>query len=157
MSGLRSEVEAFVTHEARLLDAQDWGAWDALFTPDGIYWMPATPGQTDARAHVSLMHDDALLRRVRIARFADPAAHSLQPMPRGLRLVANIVVDGEDDTDILASGRMLAAEHRRGETIAFHAAVHWRLARSEGGLRIRLKRVDLMDADAARGDINLYL
>lgn len=150
-------VTAFVTREARLLDARDWDGWNALFTPDGIYWMPAVPGQADALGHVSLIHDDALLRRVRIARFSDPAAFSLQPMPRGIRLVANLVIDGEADGDVLASARMVAAEHRRGETLCFHAAVSWRLARDGEEYRIRLKRVDLVDADAARGDINLYL
>lgn len=152
-----ADVEAFVTREARLLDAGEWEAWDALFTPDGVYWMPAAPGQTDALGHVSLIHDDALLRRIRIARLRDGGAPALRPMPRGLRLVANIVVDGEADGDVLVSARMIVAEYRRGETVTFLAAVQWRLAPTVDGLRMRLKRVDLIDPDRPRGDVHLYL
>jgi hypothetical protein len=65
--------------------------------------------------------------------------------------------DGDADGDLLASARMIAAEHRRGETVTYHAAVVWRLAPTNASFRIRLKRVDLIDADASRGDINLYL
>lgn len=153
----QAAVEAFVTREARLLDAQDWDAWDALFTADGVYWMPAAWGQPDALGHVSLIHDDALLRQIRIARFRDPQAPALHPRPRGLRLVANVIIEGEADGDVLASARMVASEHRRGETLTFHAGVRWRLEHGPQDFRIRLKRVDLLDCDMPRGDINLYL
>ena len=152
-------VEAFVVREARLLDAQDWATWNALFTPDGIYWMPAAPGQVDAARHVSLIHENALLREVRIRRFADANAFSLQPKPRGWRIVANVLVESHDAAEALtiATARLHAVEVRRDETTSFHAFVTWHLVGGEDDFRIRLKRVDLVDCDAARGDINLYL
>lgn len=158
MSGAtRQDLEDFITEESRLLDAQCWDAWNALFTPDGIYWMPATPGQVEARQTVSLIYDTPLLRDVRIRRFADPNAFSLQPAPRTLRLVANLRIDAMTDERIEASGRLLATQHRRGETVYFHAAVSWQLVRSGDGLRIACKRVELVDCDAPQGDIHYYL
>jgi 3-phenylpropionate/cinnamic acid dioxygenase small subunit len=152
-------VEAFVVREARLLDARDWPAWNALFDAEGIYWMPASPGQTDAALNVSLIHEGALLREVRIRRYADANAFSLQPAPRGWRMVGNVLIDAYDPVRRLtvASGRVHAVEYRRGETTAFHAFVTWHLVGGEEDLRIRLKRVDLIDCDAAHGDINLYI
>jgi benzoate/toluate 1,2-dioxygenase beta subunit len=156
-SALRAEVEDFITDESRLLDAERWADWNALFTADGVYWMPATPGQADARQMVSLIHDTPLLREVRIRRFADPNAFSLQPRPRTLRLVANVRIDAISDTRIEASGRLIATQHRRSETVHFHAAVSWQLVRSEEGLKIACKRVELVDCDAPQGDIHHYL
>ncbi len=36
----RDEAERFLYHEARLLDERRLDGWLALFTPDGIYWLP---------------------------------------------------------------------------------------------------------------------
>ena len=33
----------FVCAEARLLDELRWDEWSALFTPDGLYWVPLSP------------------------------------------------------------------------------------------------------------------
>lgn len=153
------QVETFLVHEARLLDARDWAAWNALFTPDGIYWLPAAPGQDDPLRHVSLIYEDALLREVRIRRFADSSAFSLQGAPRGWRIVANVRIDTHDDATGITtvSSRLMAAEYQRDHTCRFEAFVTHRLIAAEDSFRIALKRVELLDCDAARGDINLYL
>ena len=153
------KVEDFLVHGARLLDARDWAAWDALFTPDGIYWMPAAPGQTDPLQHVSLIYENALLREIRIRRFADSSAFSLQGGPRGWRIVANARIDAHDAeaSTITVSSRLMAAEYQRDRTTRFEAFVTHRLVTEGDSFRIAMKRVELLDCDAARGDINLYL
>jgi benzoate/toluate 1,2-dioxygenase beta subunit len=40
-----AQCEAFLIHEARLLDEAQFDQWLALFTPDARYWVPSTPGQ----------------------------------------------------------------------------------------------------------------
>ena len=159
MSADLQKVEDFLVHEAGLLDARDWAAWDALFTPDGIYWMPAAPGQDDPLQHVSLVYENALLREIRIRRFADTSAFSLQGGPRGWRIVANVRIDAQDPASntITVSSRLMAAEYQRDRTTRFEAFVTHRLVTEGESFRIALKRVELLDCDAARGDINLYL
>lgn len=159
MSADLQKVEDFLVHEARLLDARDWAAWDALFTPDGIYWLPAAPGQEDPLQHVSLVYENALLREIRIRRFADTSAFSLQGGPRGWRIVANVRIDAQDPASntITVSSRLMAAEYQRDRTTRFEAFVTHRLVPEGASFRIALKRVELLDCDAARGDINLYL
>lgn len=154
-----ADVEAFLVSEARLLDARDWTAWNQLFTPDGIYWIPAQPGQVDPLRHVSLVYEDALLREVRIQRFEDRNAFSLQGGPRGWRIVANVRIDSADMSagTLTVSSRLMAAEYQRDRTTRFEAFVTHRLVMEQGQFRIALKRVELLDCDAARGDISLYL
>ena len=83
----RAMLQDFVAEEAWLLDAQRWDEWAALFTADGRYWVPASPGQPDTPDQVSLLDDDALLRAVKLKRLRDHRAHSQQPAGRGHHLL----------------------------------------------------------------------
>src|SRR5437016_2479127 len=41
------EVTQFIYREARLQDDHEYDAWEALWTDDGIYWIPANGQGTD--------------------------------------------------------------------------------------------------------------
>lgn len=146
---LHHRVEQFLFHEARLLDERRWNDWDALFLEDGVYWAPATADQPDPVNHVSLIHEDQLLRKVRIARFASPAAPSLQPFPRTAHLVTNIVIDMHDERtgEIAANARFLMIEYRRDAQRFYGGAYTHHLVEKDGALRIRLKKVDLVNCE----------
>src|SRR6185295_14762490 len=80
-------VQRFLIAESRALDDGDWDTWLALFSAEGIYWMPASPSQQDPLNHVSLIYDDAPLRDLRCRRYRDggkAGALSLDPSPRSL-------------------------------------------------------------------------
>lgn len=142
-------VSQFLFHEARLLDERRWEEWNALFSEDGEYWAPATPDQPDPVNHVSLIYENDLLRKVRIARFASPNAPSLQPFPRTVHLVSNILIDAHDTSsgDVTATSRFLMAEYRRDTTRYYAGACRHDLVSRTDGFRIRLKRVDLVNCD----------
>ena len=55
---LKSEAEAYLIAEARLLDAGRFEEWLALFAEDGFYWIPAGPGQSDPLNHLSIFYED---------------------------------------------------------------------------------------------------
>ena len=61
------ELIDFVIAEARMLDEQRLEEWLGLFTDDAYYWMPVEPGQTDPLLTTSLMYEDMLLLKVRVA------------------------------------------------------------------------------------------
>ena len=54
----RSEAEDFLFRQAEYIDRRDYEAWLSLFTPDGLYWIPARPGDTDPETELSFMFDD---------------------------------------------------------------------------------------------------
>jgi 3-phenylpropionate/cinnamic acid dioxygenase small subunit len=154
---LLAAASAFVIHEARLLDTQQWQAWDDLFTPDGLYWVPAAPGQTDHKLHISLMLDNALLRQVRIKRFDSTDASSLQPFPRSVHFVTNIAAAATGPDRCTVTSAVLMVQSQRDDQhiyagLATHD-LHW----IDGGFRIALKRVDLVNCDAALPSIHLYI
>ena len=70
------DLEQFLFREALLLDKRLWEDWLQLFTNDGYYWVPLVPEQQDAKNHVSLYYEDAMLRQMRVRRLRQPRAFS---------------------------------------------------------------------------------
>lgn len=142
-------ISQFLFHEARLLDERRWAEWEALFLEDGVYWAPATPGQPDPINHVSLIYENQLLRKVRIARFASPAAPSLHPFPRTAHLVSNVMIDKHDEKSgaALVNSRFLMIEYRRGVQRVYGGAYAHDLVEEDRAFRIRQKKVDLVNCE----------
>jgi benzoate/toluate 1,2-dioxygenase beta subunit len=65
-------IAQFLYREARLLDERRYADWQALWTADGMYWMPRAPGQQSPYDHISLFWEDRMLRDVRIRRLEHP-------------------------------------------------------------------------------------
>jgi benzoate/toluate 1,2-dioxygenase beta subunit len=150
-------VRGFVEREARLLDDCRWAEWNALFAEDGVYWMPASPRQPDAVNHVSLIHDTPLLRAVRIERFANANAFSLQPRPRAVRMVAGVAIESADAGIVIARSTLFAVQYADERKTIFAGHVLHHLVSDGESFRIRLKRVELIDCDGAQNDIHFYL
>jgi len=144
---LHHRVSQFLFYEARLLDERSWNEWEALFLEDGVYWAPATPGQPDPVNHVSLIFENQLLRKVRIARFASPAAPSLHPFPRTAHLVANVMIDARKGDEISVNSRFMMVEYRRDAQRFFAGSYVHDLVEKDGALRIRQKKADLVNSE----------
>ena len=151
-------LEQFLFHEARLLDEQRWDEWSALFTEDGTYWVPATPGQPDPLNHVSLIYENKLLREVRIRRYSHPNAFSLQPTPRSVHLVSNVMLDHFDQEtgEVTVNSRFVMIEYRRDVQMVYGGAYTHTLMPSDDSFRIKQKKVELLNCDAALENIQIY-
>ena len=142
-------VSQFLFNEARFLDERRWNEWEALFLADGVYWAPATPEQPDPLNHVSLIYENQLLRKVRIARFQSPAAPSLQPFARTAHFVSNVMIDDDDATTgrLKVNSRFLMIEYRRGVQRHYAGACEHDLVERDGAFFIRQKKVDLVNCE----------
>ena len=149
----------FVYAEAELLDAQRFDAWLDLYTADGHYWMPLTPGQTDHRLQASLLYEDTLLLRVRVERLAGARTFSQQPRSRChhlLQLPRVTFADREAGRYTVRTSFHYGETRLDVQTLYAGWATHELLA-VDGALRMQLKRVDLVNCDAAFGNINLFM
>lgn len=155
---LLGAVTAFLHHEARLLDEQRWQEWDSLFTDDGIYWVPANRNQPDPRLHVSLMHENRLLRQVRIKRFDVADAYSLQPFPHSSHLISNVAIDRHDAASgaIDSYATFLMVQAQGATQTLFAGSYRHQLVRDGASFRIRQKKVELVNCDAPHASIHLY-
>jgi 3-phenylpropionate/cinnamic acid dioxygenase small subunit len=144
----REDCEEFLLHEARLLDEAKFDDWLALFTPDAQYWLPSEPNQQSPHDTVSLMYDDRRLLETRVRRLASPRIYSQEPRSRTSRIVANVTLEESGPDYALVRSKFMMIEFRRNEQRLFGGTCFHRLVRHEGALRIRLKRVDLLNCDA---------
>ncbi len=156
---LLRKIERFLFHEARLMDEKRWDDWAALFTEDGIYWVPATRGQPDPLHHVSLMYEDALLRAVRVKRYAHPNAPSLQPMPQSVHIVSNVMMDefNPETGDCVVNSRFIMLEYRREKQNTYGGAYTHNLVSDGDTYKIKQKKVDIINCEAALENIQIYL
>jgi 3-phenylpropionate/cinnamic acid dioxygenase small subunit len=149
----------FVVHEARLLDQQHFDDWLELFAEDGHYWMPVEWGQTDPRLTTSLMYEDKLLLRIRVDRLKGKQTYSQSPKSRCHHVLQTPQVDQRDDEERLyvTWTPMHYVESRADQQTLYAAwATHY-LAVVDDAIKIRLKRVDLVNCDAALGSIQLFV
>jgi 3-phenylpropionate/cinnamic acid dioxygenase small subunit len=155
----RQDLVDFVVREARWLDEKRYEEWNALFTDDGTYWVPLVPDQPDGTQHTSHLYEDKLLRELRIERLKSPRAFSQQPPSRCHHLLQTPTVE-EFDAE---AGRYVVrcefhyTESQGDELQSFVGTMFFHLVAQDGALRIALKRVNLINCDAALPAVQLFI
>ena len=141
------EVEQFLYRQAELLDERRWGDFIELFAEDGLYWMPASPEQTTGEGVPSIFYEDRNLMTVRMKRVTHPRAWSQSPMWGTSHLVSNVAIEEENPRtgEIAVRSRFHMMEFRRDASRHFAGTYRHRLVRANGGYRIKLQRVDMVN------------
>jgi 3-phenylpropionate/cinnamic acid dioxygenase small subunit len=154
-----AELARFVRHEARLIDEKRFDEWYALFTDDAHYWVPAVHGQKSPLTENSLAYEDKLLLQLRLERLRSPLAYSQKPSSRCLHVLQEPDIEKRDDAkgEFLTRTPFMYTE-TKGDDSQRYAATAWHtLLWQDNRLRIRLKRVDILNCDAALPSIQLFL
>jgi benzoate/toluate 1,2-dioxygenase beta subunit len=137
-------LEAFLYHEARLLDMQRLEEWLALFTDDATYWVPLEQGQKDPVGTSSIIYDDRTLLELRVKQARHPRAHARLPLARTVHQVSNVVLKDE----LTVHSNLVLIEFRSEKQRVWGALVEHRLRREGDAYRIAHKRVDLVNSEA---------
>lgn len=148
-AALQHEVEQFLYRQAELLDTRQWQQWIDLFTDDGVYWMPPNPSHTTWEGMPAIFAEDRNLMTVRMKRVLHPDAWSQRPLWGTNHVVSNVVIERATPTDVHVRSRFHMMELRRDDVRHFAGAYRHHLKRTKQGLRIKLQRVDMTNAQAA--------
>jgi 3-phenylpropionate/cinnamic acid dioxygenase small subunit len=159
MDVTEKQLTDFVVRECRLLDAKRYDEWNALFTDEAIYWVPLVHDQPDGLNHTSHMYEDKLLRDLRIERLKSPRAFSQQPPSRCHHLLQAPTVE---EMDPAANRYVVRTEfhytERQGDDMQFYVGTFFHhLAVVGGELKMTLKRVNLLNCDAALPAVQLFI
>ena len=156
----REALVDLVYLEARLIDEKRFEEWYELYAEDAFYWVPLTHDQPDGDDHTSLAYEDKLLLKLRIERLKSPRAFSQQPPSRSHHLLQQPSVETLDAAanHFVTRTEFHYSEARGDEMLvlvgtAFH---HFRVD-GDGALRFTLKRVNLLNCDAALPSIQLFI
>jgi 3-phenylpropionate/cinnamic acid dioxygenase small subunit len=148
MVDLLREVEQFVYREARLADEHEYKAWEALWTDDATYWVPANDDDADPTARMSIIFDNRARIATRIKQLESGKRHSQSPPSRLRRVVSNVELMEPDGDEILVGANFVVYESRHRGLAPWAGRAEYRLRREgDGGLRMAYKKVMLIDND----------
>jgi len=150
-------IELFLFEEARLLDNRQFLEWLRLYEPQGIYWMPSQPGQTDPLNVASIVYEDHAILAIRVQRLLEARALVLTPMPRTTHLVGNIEAEQAADGEFSVDAAFICVEHQAETQKVYSGRHNYRLTRHNESFRIKMKRVALMNCDGIHTPMALPL
>ena len=143
------EVEQLLYRQAECLDGKRWQDFIELFTEDGTYWMPAAPEQTTGDGAPSIFWEDRNLMTVRLKRLTHPRAWSQKTAWGTNHVIGNVTIEKEDASsgDLVVRSRFHMMEFRNDTTRHFAGSYIHHLKKTKGGHRIKLQRVDMVNAE----------
>jgi 3-phenylpropionate/cinnamic acid dioxygenase small subunit len=154
----RDAIHQLIRTETACLNNGDLDGWISLFTDDGYYWMPLEAEHTDPEKHDSLIYDNRALMEMRKHNLASPLSPSMQVEVRSVRILSEIEIRSldESDNEVEVSAFVIAVIYQQAKNY-YAGRLTYRLLDADGGPRIRVKRVDLLDADAPLDCIMGYI
>ena len=150
------DVIRFIYAEARILDERRFNDWLDLFTEDGRYWIPAEWQQTDPLMQPSLMYEDKFFLTVRVERLSGARTFSQKPSSRSAHVLQPPQVD-EMGEAIRTWTPFHYAETRGDDSFSLDGWMKHELCVQDGELKIRLKRVELLQFDQPLPSIQLFI
>ncbi len=122
-----------------------------------IYWMPLDYKQQDPIHETSLMYEDQFMLRLRVERLTGARTFSQKPKSRCHHVIQRPWVD-EIDIEagrVVTTTQMHYVETRLDEQFLLALTARHDLVLRDGVLKIARKRVDILNCDAAFGNIQL--
>jgi len=144
------EVEQFLFREARLADENDYDGWEALWTDDALYWVPAGGADIDPLTQVSVIYDNRSRISTRMKQVKTGKRYAQAPPSNLRRLISNIELLGgranrDGGLDLEVGANFLAFESRPRGNELWGGRTTYRLRRVDGELRLAYKKVVLVD------------
>ncbi len=157
MTVTRDDIIDFIYAEARMLDEGRFTEWLGLWLPEGHYWMPLDYKQTDPDNVTSLLYEDDFMRRLRVERLNGERTFSQKPKSRCHHVIQRPFIDRFEAAagDFETNTAMHYVETRLDEQFLLALTATHQLKLVDGKLRIANKRVELLNSDAAFGNIQL--
>jgi 3-phenylpropionate/cinnamic acid dioxygenase small subunit len=104
-------VEAFLYKEARFADEARYADWEALWTDEAVYWVPATTDpEADPNTHISHIYDNRQRIATRIKLLQSGHRYSQEPASSMRRLISNIEVEKNEDKEFVVGSNFLLVE-----------------------------------------------
>ena len=155
---LRREVEDFIFHEADLADNHRFDEWQALWTEDALYWIPANEDDVDPIKHVSILYEDFDKIETRLFRLKGRRAHAQQPRSRLARVVSNIrVVQGNAPNEYVGTANFVIGDVRLNRQEIWMGRFTYVLRRVDGQLKMVQKKIVLLGNDMPIGNLTFII
>jgi 3-phenylpropionate/cinnamic acid dioxygenase small subunit len=148
---LKLEVERFVYREGYLQDRHEYDAWEALWTDDGVYWIPANGDDIDPEREMSIIYDNRSRIALRIRQLHTGRRIAQEPKSNLVRVISNIeivnsaTVDDAAASDIQVRANAIIFESTVRRDTVWGTRCEYILRRIDGALRMARKKVMLVN------------
>ncbi len=139
------EIEEFLYLEARLADEHDYDGWEALWTEDAVYWVPAGGDDIDPDRQVSVIYDNRRRISTRMEQLKTGRRPTQTPRSRVRRVISNIEVVGSRGPDTEVQANFMLMESREAGNVFTAGRTTYRLRRDGDDIRMSYKKVALVD------------
>jgi 3-phenylpropionate/cinnamic acid dioxygenase small subunit len=144
----RDRFRRLLEQEARLLDQLRFDEWLALYCRECLYWVPGTPEAGDPRREIAISFDDRRRLEDRIFRLRTGYAWSQAPKSRTVRMISNVeVFAARTGAARMVRSNYLISEFRVDGTRYLCGWCGHRFIEQDGGWRIQVRQVNLIDCD----------
>jgi benzoate/toluate 1,2-dioxygenase beta subunit/2,4,5-trichlorophenoxyacetic acid oxygenase 2 len=144
-------VQDVIHREARLLDAQDWAGWLALYCDDAVFWVPAVTMAgaytSDPQTELNFIYIDGRAGlEARVFRAQSGGSLASNPLPRTRHLVTMVTVDEDSPRDVraFANFQVISFSEARGQQMR-SGSYEYVLRKRSSGLQIAQKKVLLLE------------
>ncbi len=166
----RAQAEDLLIHEARLLDERRLEEWNALFTADGMYWIPLDE-DAPFEHNAAIVRDTPLRRAERVDHLLHNYFPAQSPRSRTLHFVSNVAVEagcGEWAGCVVVRSNQIVYEMRTGDykqvgvgdLRPIVASVEHMLQPASGisgGMGIARKKILLINRDSWLGNMTFLM
>ncbi|MEX0405296.1 aromatic-ring-hydroxylating dioxygenase subunit beta [Aquibium sp. LZ166] len=149
--------ESFVYREARLMDNHQYDEWFKLWTEDALYWLPCNEEDLDIHKSVSLIYENLEKIEERILRLKGKFAHAQSPKSRLMRIVSNIEIESVSDSEIIGTSCFVLGDVRLDRQNVWFGRNHHTLIRTEDGLKMRKKKVFILNNDSPMANLTFLV
>lgn len=155
----KADVEAFMLHEAELLDAWRLPEWRELLVEDCRYLVPSCDaGGGTARDTLFYIADDGFRLTERVKRMMKKTCHAEYPRSRVLHTISNVQLHETSADTARASSYFVTYRHQRGNLDTYIGRHDYLFVPQDGQLKIKEKQSTLhLEALRPHGRITLIV
>jgi 3-phenylpropionate/cinnamic acid dioxygenase small subunit len=141
------QIEQFIYAEAEYADRHDYDSWEALWTDDAIYWVPAGGEDIDPLTQMSVAYDNRSRISTRLKQLRTGKRYSQSPPSHLCRTVSNVRVLGQEGDDVVVAAKFVLVESRERGMQLWAGRVTYKLRVVDGEIRLAYKKIVLVNND----------
>ncbi len=141
------QIEQFVYREARYADEHDYDAWEALWTDDALYWVPAGGDLADPGGQMSVIYDNRSRIATRLNQLRTGRRYAQAPPSSLRRVVSNVELLRRDGDDTVVGANFILAESRERGVVTWAGRITYRLRWVDGEMKMAGKQILLVNRD----------
>lgn len=144
------EFEQFIYREARFADEHDYDSWEALWTDDALYWVPAGHASMADPAHqVSVIYDNRRRISTRLAQLRTGKRYAQSPPSNLRRTISNVEILSDTADETTLGANFVLYESKPRGVFTWAGRTTYVVRKVEGELKLARKTVVLVNSAEA--------